>query len=169
MPNDNKCIFFFPSSDRGETDAINFVTAYDIGKARNELGEKEMSAHFEEKRGFTNMGFDGKASQTKQIDNTLVVKSNVTCISDGTFLEYFQPKDGTDQTYGLELHKVVKKYEAEESCEFIEADSTAVNTGLSLFFLLGIIIVIIIDNITLLLFFQVLILEQLPLWKNGWE
>ena len=93
-----------------------------------------MSAHFEAKRGFTNLGFDGKASQTKQIDNTLVVKSNVTCISDGTFLEYFQPKDGTDQTYGLELHKVVKKYEAEESCEFIEADSTAVNTGLSLFF-----------------------------------
>ena len=93
-----------------------------------------MSAHFEEKRGFTNMGFDGKASQTKQLDNTLVVKSNVTCISDGTFLEYFQPKDGCDQTYGNELHKVVKKYEAEESCEFIEADSTAVNTGLSLFF-----------------------------------
>ena len=112
-----------------------------------------MSAHFEEKRGFTNMGFDGKASQTKQIDNTLVVKSNVTCISDGTFLEYFQPKDGTDQTYGIELHKVVKKYEAEESCEFIEADSTAVNTGLSLFFLLGIIIVMIIDNIIVLLLF----------------
>ena len=105
-----------------------------------------MSAHFEEKRGFTNMGFDGKASQTKQIDNTLVVKSNVTCISDGTFLEYFQPKDGCDQTYGNELHKVVKKYEAEESCEFIEADSTAVNTGLSLFFLLGIITVMIIDH-----------------------
>ena len=125
---------YFASSDRGETDASNFVTAYDIGKARNELGEKEMSAHFEEKRGFTNLGFDGKASQTKQLDNTLAVKSNVTCISDGTFLEYFQPKDGTDQTYGIELHKVVKKYEAEESCEFIEADSTAVNTGLSLFF-----------------------------------
>ena len=134
MPIDNKYVYF-ASSDRGETDASNFVTAYDIGKARNELGEKEMSAHFEEKRGFTNMGFDGKASQTKQIDNTLVVKSNVTCISDGTFLEYFQPKDGTDQTYGNELHKVVKKYEAEETFEFIEADSTAVNTGLSLFFI----------------------------------
>ena len=127
----------FTSSDRGGgiADPNDIVTAYDVGKARNEEGEKELTAHFENKRGFNNLGFDGKASQTKQKDGTLVVKSNVTCISDGTFLEYFQPKDGTDQTYGLELHKVVKKYEAEESCEFIEADSTAVNTGLSLFFL----------------------------------
>ena len=126
-----------------------------------------MSAHFEQKRGFTNIGFDGKASQTKQIDNTLVVKSNVTCISDGTFLEYFQPKDGCDQTYGNELHKVVKKYEAEETCEFIEADSTAVNTGLSLFFQKPIILL---QNFhVILFFFQVLILEQSPLWKNVWE
>ena len=110
------------------------VTAYDVEKARNEIGEREMTAHFEEKRGFTNMGFDGKSSQTKQLDNTLVVKSNVTCISDGTFLDYFQPKDGCDQTYGIELHKTIKKFEAEQTCEFIEADSTAVNTGLSLFF-----------------------------------
>ena len=121
----------FPSSDRGETDLSDIVTAYDVETARNEEGEKELTAHFENKRGFNNLGFDGKSSQTKQKDGTLIVKSNVTCISDGTFLEYFQPIDGCDQTYGNELHKVVKKYEAEETCEFIEADSTAVNTGLS--------------------------------------
>ena len=121
----------FPSSDRGETDLSDIVTAYDVEIARNEEGEKELTAHFENKRGFNNLGFDGKSSQTKQKDGTLKVKSNVTCISDGTFLEYFQPIDGCDQTYGNELHKVVKKYEAEETCEFIEADSTAVNTGLS--------------------------------------
>ena len=125
----------FPSSDRGETDLSDIVTAYDVEIARNEEGEKELTAHFENKRGFNNLGFDGKASQTKQKDGTLVVKSNVTCISDGTFLEYFQPIDGCDQTYGNELHKVVKKYEAEETCEFIEADSTAVNTGLSKIFI----------------------------------
>ena len=121
----------FPSSDRGETDLSDIVTAYDVEIARNEEGEKELTAHFENKRGFNNLGFDGKSSQTKQKDGTLKVKSNVTCISDGTFLEYFQPIDGCDQTYGNELHKVVKKYEAEKTCEFIEADSTAVNTGLS--------------------------------------
>ena len=51
-------------------------------------------------------------------------------ISDGTFLEYFQPPDGCDPTYGKELHKVVKKYEAEKNLIYIEADSTAVNTGI---------------------------------------
>ena len=121
----------FSSRDRGETDESDFVTAYDIGKARNELGEREITAHMEKYRGFKDLGFDGKSSQTKQKDGTLEVKSNVTCITDGSFLEYFQPKDGCDQTYGIELHKVVKKYEADETCEFIEADSTAVNTGLS--------------------------------------
>ena len=123
----------FTSRDRGETDPSDIVTAYDIEKARNEQGEKELTAHFERKKGFSNCEFDGKASQTKQKDNTLVVKSNVTCIADGSFLEYFQPKDGTDQTYGTELHKTVKKFEAEQTCEFIGADSTAVNTGLSFF------------------------------------
>ena len=121
---------FFSYRDRGLTDPNDFVTAYDVEKARNELGEKEMSAHFEEKKEFDNMEFDGKASQTKQTDNTLKVKSNVTCVSDGTFLEYFQPPDGTDPTYGKELHKVVKKFEAEKSFVFIGADSTAVNTGI---------------------------------------
>ena len=77
------------------------------------------------------MEYDGKSSQTKQKDGTLKVKSNVTCITDGTFTEYFQPEDGTDQTYGKELHKVVKKYEAEQTFVFIGADSTAVITGLS--------------------------------------
>ena len=101
--------------------------------ARNELGERELTAHFEKNRGFKDLGFDGKSSQTKQKNSTLEVKSNVTCITDGTFLEYFQPKDGCDQTYGIELHKVVQKYEADETCEFIEADSTAVNTGLLTF------------------------------------
>ena len=121
---------FLSYRDRGLTDSSDFVTAYDVEKARNELGEKEMSAHFERKKEFDNMEFDGKASQTKQTDNTLKVKSNVTCVSDGTFLEYFQPPDGTDPTYGKELHKVVKKFEAEESFVFIGADSTAVNTGI---------------------------------------
>ena len=111
------------------------MTAYDVEKARNEEGEKELTAHFEKKRGFNNMEFDGKASQTKQTDNTLKVVSNVTCITDGTFTEYFQPEDGTDQTYGKELHKVVKKYEAEETFVFIGADSTAVNTGICFFFI----------------------------------
>ena len=92
-----------------------------------------MTAHFERKRRFNNMEFDGKSSQTKQINGILAVKSNVTCISDGTFLEYFQPPDGCDPTYGKELHKVVKKFEAEENFVFIGADSTAVNTGLLFF------------------------------------
>ena len=120
----------FASRDRGETDKSAFVTAYEVERERNKEGEKELTAHFENKKGFDNMGFDGKSSQTKQKDGTLVVKSNVTCVSDGTFLEYFQPPDGTDPTYGKELHKVVKKYEAEESFVFIGADSTAVNTGI---------------------------------------
>ena len=95
-----------------------------------------MTAHFERKKGFNNMEFDGKASQTKQTDNTLKVQSNVTCVSDGTFLEYFQPPDGTDPTYGKELHKVVKKFKAEKSFVYIGADSTAVNTGIVQIFLL---------------------------------
>ena len=107
------------------------MTAYDIEKARNKEGEKELSAHFEKNRGFDNMEFDGKSSQTKQKNGTLAVKSNVTCISDGTFLEFFQPEDGCDPTYGNELHKVVKKYNADETLIFIGSDSTAVNTGLS--------------------------------------
>ena len=124
---------YFASSDRGETHESAFVTAYDIEKARNKQGEKELTAHFENKKGFDNMGFDGKSSQTKQKDGTLKVKSNVTCVSDGTFLEYFQPPDGSDPTYGEELHKVVKKYEAEKNLIYIEADSTAVNTGMGFF------------------------------------
>ena len=125
--------FFIYFRDRGETDPDNFVTAYDVGIARNLEGEKEMTAHFEKNREFKDLGFDGKASQTKQKDGTLKVKSNVTCVSDGTFLEYFQPPDGSDPTYGEELHKVVKKYEAEETFVFIGADSTAVNTGICFF------------------------------------
>ena len=72
--------FHFYSRDRGLTDERDFVTVHDIEKARNELGEKELTAHFENKRGFNNMEFDGKASQTKQTDNTLKVESNVTCM-----------------------------------------------------------------------------------------
>ena len=124
----------FASSDRGLMDPSDFVTAYDIEKERNKEGEKEMTAHFENKCGFDNMEFDGKSSQTKQLNSTLAVKSNVTCVSDGTFLEYFQPPDGCDPTYGKELHKVVKKFKAEESFVFIGADSTAVNTGLLFLF-----------------------------------
>ena len=119
--------------DRGETDPDNFVTAYDVGIARNLEGEKEMTAHFERKKHFDNMEYDGKSSQTKQKDGTLKVKSNVTCITDGTYLDLFQPEDGCDQTYGKELHEKVKKFEAEETFVFIGADSTAVNTGLSLY------------------------------------
>ena len=51
-------------------------------------------------------------------------------------MEYFQPPDGCDPTYGKELHKVVKKFEAEKSFVFIGADSTAVNTGIVQIFLL---------------------------------
>ena len=122
--------FFIYFRDRGETDPDNFVTAYDVGIARNLEGEKEMTAHFERKKHFDNMEYDGKSSRTKQKDGTLKVKSNVTCITDGTFTEYFQPEDGTDQTYGKELHKVVKKYKADQTFVYIGADSTAVNTGL---------------------------------------
>ena len=116
----------FHFSDRGETD---FVTVYDVEKARNEIGEKEITAHFERKRGFNNMEFDSKSSQTKQKDNTLKVQSNVTCVSDGEFLELLNPKDGCDPTYAEELHKTVKKFEADDTFIFIGADSTAVNTG----------------------------------------
>ena len=123
-------LFHFNSRDRGEPDDI--VTVYDVEKARNEEGEKEITAHFERKRGFDNMEFDGKSSQTKQKDNTLKVQSNVTCISDGEFLDILQPKDGCDPTYGEELHKTVKKFEAEQSFVYIGADSTAVNTGIHL-------------------------------------
>ena len=72
----------FTSSDRGDgqADSSDIVTAYDVGKARNEEGEKELTAHFERKKEFDNMEFDGKASQTKQTDNTLKVESNVTCM-----------------------------------------------------------------------------------------
>ena len=45
-------------------------------------------------------------------------------------MEYFQPPDGCDPTYGKELHKVVKKFKAEKSFVYIGADSTAVNTGI---------------------------------------
>ena len=90
-----------------------------------------MTAHFENKRGFVDLEFDGKASKTKQENGIVSVKSNVTCISDGTFLEFFQPEDGCDPTYGNELHKIVKKYDADETLIFVGSDSTAVNTGLS--------------------------------------
>ena len=108
------------------------MTAYDIEKARNEEGEKELTAHFERKKGFDNLEFDSKSSQTKQKDNTLKVQSNVTCVSDGEFLELLNPKDGCDPTYAEELHKTVKKYEADHTFIYIGADSTAVNTGLTL-------------------------------------
>ena len=126
-------ISFFYFRDRGETDASDIVTAYDIGIARNLEGEKEMTAHFERKRGFNNMEFDSKSSKTKQKDGTLAVKSNCTCVTDGTFLDFFQPKDGTDPTYAEELHKTIKKFEAEQNFVFIGADSTAVNTGIYYF------------------------------------
>ena len=108
------------------------MTAYDVEQARNLEGEKEITAHFEKKRGFNNMEYDSKSSKTKQKDGTVVVKSNCTCVTDGTFLDFFQPKDGCDPTYGEELHKTVKKFEAEQSFVYIGADSTAVNTGLTL-------------------------------------
>ena len=126
-----KLPFYFYNRDRGETDKSDFVTAYDVEKARNEEGEKEITAHIERNKGFDNMEFDSKSSKTKQKDGTLAVKSNCTCVTDGTFLDFFQPKDGCDPTYGEELHKTVKKFEAEQSFVFIGADSTAVNTGLS--------------------------------------
>ena len=107
------------------------MTVYDVEKARNIEGEKEITAHFERKKHFNNMEFDGKSSQTKQKDNTLKVQSNITCISDGEFLDILQPKDGCDPTYAEELHKTVKKFEAEDSFVFIGADSTAVNTGIN--------------------------------------
>ena len=123
-------LIFIASRDRNETDPNAYVTAYTIEKLRNKHGEKEMTAHFENKRGFVDLEFDGKASKTKQENGIVSVKSNVTCISDGTFLEFFQPEDGCDPTYGNELHKVVKKYNADETLIFIGSDSTAVNTGL---------------------------------------
>ena len=122
-------LFHFDSRDRGETDPNDIVTVYDVEKARNEEGEKEITAHFERKKHFDNMEFDGKSSQTKQKDNTLKVQSNITCISDGEFLDILQPKDGCDPTYAEELHKTVKKFEADDTFIFIGADSTAVNTG----------------------------------------
>ena len=124
--------FHVYSRDRGETDASNIVTAYDVGIARNEEGEKEITAHIERKKGFNNMEYDGKSSKTKQKDGTLKVMSNVTCVSDGTFLDVFQPKDGCDPTYAEELHKTIKKFEAEQNMVYIGADSTAVNTGILL-------------------------------------
>ena len=107
------------------------MTAYDVEQARNIEGEKEITAHIERKKGFDNMEYDGKSSKTKQKDGTLKVTSNVTCVSDGTYLDFFQPKDGCDPTYAEELHKTIKKFEAEKTFVFIGADSTAVNTGLS--------------------------------------
>ena len=124
--------FFIYFRDRGETDPDNFVTAYDVGIARNLEGEKEMTAHFERKKHFDNMEYDGKSSKTKQKDGTLKVTSNVTCVSDGTYLDFFQPKDGCDPTYAEELHKTIKKFEAEQNMVYIGADSTAVNTGIIL-------------------------------------
>ena len=106
------------------------MTAYDVGVARNLEGEKEMTAHFKRKKGFNNMEYDSKSSKTKQKDGTVEVKSNCTCVTDGTYLDFFQPKDGTDPTYAEELHKTIKKFEAEQSFVFIGADSTAVNTGI---------------------------------------
>ena len=54
--------------------------------------------------------------------------SHVTCITDGTYLEHFTPEDGAGITYGKELHRIVEKYEAEETLVYIGSDSTAVNT-----------------------------------------
>ena len=76
------------------------------------------------------MEFDSKSSKTKQKDGTIAVKSNCTCVTDGTYLDFFQPKDGCDPTYGEELHKTMKKFEAEQNLVYIGADSTAVNTGI---------------------------------------
>ena len=108
------------------------MTAYDVEKERNLEGEKEITAHIERMKGFDNMEYDGKSSKTKQKDGTLKVMSNVTCVSDGTFLDVFQPKDGCDPTYAEELHKTIKKFEAEQNMVYIGADSTAVNTGILL-------------------------------------
>ena len=125
-------LLHFHFRDRGETDLSAFVTAYDVEQARNLEGEKEITAHIERKKGFDNMEYDGKSSKTKQKDGTLKVMSNVTCVSDGTFLDVFQPKDGCDPTYAEELHKTIKKFEAEQNMVYIGADSTAVNTGIIL-------------------------------------
>ena len=86
------------------------------------------------------MEFDSKKSKTLMEDGEIKVISNVTCISDASFLEFYQlpvyideegneKEDGTGETHGKELHKVVKKYKAEESVTYIGADSTKVNTG----------------------------------------
>ena len=86
------------------------------------------------------MEFDSKKSKTLMEDGEIKVISNVTCISDASFLEFYQlpvyideegkeKEDGTGETHGKELHKVVKKFKAEESVTYIGADSTKVNTG----------------------------------------
>lgn len=115
--------------DRGETDPSCYISGNHVTKLREEIGQKEMSSHFVKKCGFADLEFDGKKSKTKQTSGQLICQSNVTCISDGSFLEFFQPDDDTGLTYGIELHKIVKKYLAEESLIYIGSDSTAVNTG----------------------------------------
>ena len=122
----NLCLL---STHIGEKNPTCYVTGYDMEKQRNDEGEAEIASHFEKKCGFDNMEFDSKSSKTLQKDGTLKVVSNCTCVTDGTFTEFFQPEDGCGITYAKELHKVVNKYHAEETFTYIGADSTVSNTG----------------------------------------
>ena len=117
------------NKDKGEKNPSCYVTGYDMEKQRNDEGEAEIASHFDKKCGFDNMEFDSKSSKTLQKDGTLKVVSNCTCVTDGTFTEFFQPEDGCGITYAKELHKVVNKYHAEETFTYIGADSTVSNTG----------------------------------------
>ena len=128
------------NKDLGITDPICYPTGDYVTELRSESGEKELTSHFNEKVGFDNMEFDSKKSKTLMEDGEIKVISNVTCISNGSFLEFYQlpvyideegneKEDGTGETHGKELHKVVKKFKAEEKLTYIGADSTRVNTG----------------------------------------
>ena len=88
-----------------------------------------MASHFEEKKGFHDLEFDGKKSQTAQGWNQTEMVSHVTCVTGGSYLEHFTPEGGEGATYGKELHRIVEKYKAEETLVYIGADSTKVNTG----------------------------------------
>ena len=87
--------------------------------------------------------YEARTAKFRYVGEVKVI-SNVTCISDGSFLEFFQlpvvmvtdddgeekeKEDGTGEAYGKKLHETVKKFKAEESVTYMGADSTRVNTG----------------------------------------
>ena len=116
--------------DDGESDLSKFCSADKIDKEWTRINNKRTREHMGISK-VKAIKFDGKKGPSKLAHNKEVTIEKITCIQEppGSYLDHFEPDDGSAYTIGAGLFNIVIRYDSVQSLLLIGGDNCPTNSG----------------------------------------